>query len=84
MTKAIHDLLSPDAVMLAINSMAKERQEVSSRLDAGTVDDEEWEYQSDLVLRLTASLNEFGNIYESMREGDSALPSFAKIIEAYE
>ena len=84
MNKAIHDLLSPDALMLAINSMAKERQEVSKRLDAGEVDDDDWEYQSDLVLRLTAALNDFGNVYEPMREGDPALPSFEKILAAYE
>jgi hypothetical protein len=83
MNKAIHDLLSPDALLVAINSMAKEQQEVAKRLGAGEVEDDDWEEQTDLVERLTVALNEFGSIYEQMREGDGALPSLEKILAAW-
>ncbi len=85
MAKTTHDLPSADALMLAINSMARERQEASRKLEAGGLEDDEWEYLSDLVLRLTAALNEMGDLYEPMREGNEGLrPSFAKILAKYE
>jgi hypothetical protein len=84
MTKTLHDLLSPDALLVAINSMAKERRDLAKRLDAGEVDDDDWEEQTDLAERLTVALNEFGSIYEKLREGEGALPSLEKILAAYE
>jgi hypothetical protein len=65
MTKTLHDLLSPDALLVAINSMAKERRDLAKRLDAGEVDDDDWEEQTDLAERLTVALNEFGHLREA-------------------
>jgi hypothetical protein len=74
-----------NAKVLAINAMAKERQDISAQLEGGGLDEEDWEYRSDKVLRLTTALGELADLYEPQREGqEQVYPSFDKILSAYE
>lgn len=81
----MNELVSASTLILAINAMAKERQDIAARLEAGNLDDEDYEYSSDKVLRLTAALGELADFYEPQRQGqEKVLPSFEKILAAYE
>lgn len=81
----MNELVSIQTLVLAINAMAKERQDISAQLEAGGLDEEDWEYQSDKALRLTTALGELADLYEPQREGQEQIyPSFDKILSAYE
>ncbi len=71
--------------MLAIDSMAKERPSIGARLEAGGLDDENYECFSDKVLRPTTAPDELAHVYEPQREGpEKVFPSFEKILSACE
>jgi hypothetical protein len=78
------DLLSIDSLTLALHALAKLRKEISGKLEAGEYEDEEFEYQSDKILRLTVALNEFASVYEPMRAGDADAPSAESILQSYD
>ena len=81
----MNELVSIQTLVLAINSMAKERQDIRTRLEAGGLDDEDDDYLSDKVLRPTTALGELADVYERQREGrEKVFPSFEKILSTYE
>lgn len=84
MDKTLHDLLSIDSMTLALHALAKLRKETSDKLEAGEFGDEEFEFQSDRLDRLTLALNEFAALYEPMREGDPNAPSAETIFKRYD
>ncbi len=84
-SQAMNELVSIQTLVLAINSMAKERQDIGARLEAGGLDDEDYDDLSDKVLRLTTALGELADVYEPQREGqEKVFPSFQKILSAYQ
>lgn len=84
MDKTLNDQLSIDSMTLALHALAKLRKDTSDDLQAGTFEDEEFEFQSDRVDRLTPALNEFAAVYEQMREGDPNAPSAETIFSRYD
>jgi len=77
--------VSIQTLLLAINSMAKERHDIAASLQAGGLSDEEHDYLSDKALRLTAGLGELADLYEPLRRGHEAtFPTIERIFSAYE
>lgn len=84
MDKTFHDLVSIDSMTLALHALAKLRKETSDKLEAGELDDEEFDFQSDRLDRLTLALNEFARVYEPMRENDPNAPTVEAIFKRYD
>jgi hypothetical protein len=77
--------VSIQTLLLSLHALAKERQAVGARLDAGDYSEDELDELNDQTDRLTSALGELADLYEPLREGqEQVYPAVESILALYD
>jgi len=84
-SSTLRELPSIGSVRLALHGLAALRKTTSERISAGEydADDEELDYQTGKVERLTLAITEVASFYERLCESYPAEPSVQTIVKEY-